>query len=126
MLLRHIQGRARPEIPILAEAGATDWTVVAIVASIAVALAGSCVALIISRMNRQSVKHEALVSLLHSSIGKWRERMALTKAKIDDVEKLYDHNIPEQFTRLRKLENWQAGMVVRCDKCEAEAGEDGK
>ena len=105
--------------------GETNWTVVAIVVPITIAVIGACVALIVSRLNRQSVEISELRTLVHQSIGKWRERMALTKAKIDDVEKLYEHNIPEIFGRLRTLEDHKAGMIVRCNKCEAEQGEDG-
>lgn len=104
----------------------TDWTLVAIIVPITLALVGACVALIIARMNRQSVKHEALVSLLHSSIGKSRERMTRAEGTVADVKSLYEHNIPEQFTRIRELEQWKAGMSVRCDKCKAEPGEDGQ
>ena len=100
----------------------TDWTVVAIVVPIAMALVGACVALIIARMNRQSVKHEDLVGIVHSSIGKSRERVTRAEGKVADVEKLYNHNIPEIFDRLRRLETWKAGMIVRCDKCDAETG----
>lgn len=120
MLLRHIPRRARFEIFILA-AGTTDWTVVAIVVPIAVASIAACVALITARLNRQSKEHEMMTALISVS----REQMVRAEASAEDVKRSNDHNIPEIFERLRKLENWQAGTIVRCDKCEAEQGEKG-
>ena len=102
----------------------TDWTLVAIIVPISVALITACVALITARLNRQSKEHDALTSM----IGMSREQMVRAEASSEDVKRSYDHNVPEIYERLRALEGWQSGMVVRCDKCDAEteSGKDGK
>lgn len=108
---------------ILAEADSTAWGLVAILCSAIFALVGSVTALIIARLNRQSVKHEELRGLLHQSIGASRERMSRIESRIEESMKKGDHNDPLQWDSIRALERWQAGMVVRCKKCEqAKAG----
>ena len=108
----------------LAEAsGDMGWMVVGIVAPICVALVGACAALVISRMNRQSQKHEELRSLFHKMTGAARERASRLESRIEEVWELYWHNTPEQWKSIRALEQWKSGMCVRCDKCEKEQSE---
>ena len=104
----------------LAEAGGTDWTVVAILAPVCVALIGACVHLIVTRMNRQSVKHEDFRKAVYDQLGALRDRMSRIESGFEQIKMLYEHNGPLQWDSIRALERWQAEMNVRCNKCEQE------
>lgn len=104
----------------LAEAGATNWTVVGIIAPVCVALIGACVHLIVTRMNRQSEKFEEFRKTMHRELGALRDRMSRAESQYEQLKMLYEHNFPQMWECIRALERWKSGMCVRCDKCEQE------
>ena len=87
------------------------------------ALIGACVHLIVTRMNRQSVKHEEFRKAVYDQLGAMRDRMSRIESGFEQQKMLYEHNTPQQWESIRALERWQSGMCVRCDKCEQEQSE---
>jgi len=78
-----------------------NWSLVALLCSVIIALAGVLARQLAARFASQNKRHEELRRIFYEYMGASRERAAQIEASVVQIDKKFDHNIPQLW------DHWQ-------------------